>query len=173
MAYPFAVYFARDRVSARDFVLAALMLVVFRVLTARSAMARAWRLPLLVMALVLLVSTFLDAEIAAKAYPTLMSLAAALVFWWSLRHPPSLIEGFARLHHVDLPPTAVSYCRNVTTIWAFWLAGNAAISASLAVWGSLGAWTLWTGLVSYVIMGALFVGEIAFRYLISDYRADR
>lgn len=173
IGYPFAVYFARDTVSARSFVSAAVALVAVRVLTARSAVSRAWRLPLLLMTFVLIASTLLDAEIAEKSYPTLMSLAAALVFGWSLYHSPSLIETFARLRRTDLPPAAIAYCRKVTIVWTAWLVINAAIAAGLALWGSLAIWTLWTGLLSYLGMGLLFIGEIACRYLILGYRTNQ
>jgi uncharacterized membrane protein len=173
IGYPFAVYFARDAVSARSFVLAAVALVAVRVVTARSQVARAWRLPLLLMTFVLIASTLLDAEIADKAYPTLMSLAAALVFGWSLYHPPSLIETFARLRRPNLPPTAIDYCRKVTVTWTVWLVINAAIAATLAIWGSLASWTIWTGLLSYLAMGLLFAGEIACRYLILGHRTNQ
>ena len=48
-------------------------------------------------------------------------------------------------------------------IWTVWLAVNAAIAALLAVLTSEAAWALWTGLLAYLIMGALFVGEMLIR----------
>jgi uncharacterized membrane protein len=129
-------------------------------------------MPLLLTALILMVTTFVDVDIAEKAYPALMSLAIALAFAWSLYYPPSLIERFARLRRGVLPPEAISYCRKVTVVWVLWLLMNAAISAGLAIWGSIAAWTLWTGLLSYLAMGLLFVSELAVRYLILGYRPN-
>ena len=172
VAYPFAVYFARDMISPRGFVAVALILLGLRLIVGRSDLARSWRTPLLTAGIVLLISTFLSPAFAEKAYPALMSLAAASVFAWSLRHPPSLIERFARLTVDALPPEGQIYCRNVTIIWVLWLTANAVISAALALWGSLAVWTLWTGLISYVVAGTLFVGEICFRHLIHGYRPN-
>ena len=45
------------------------------------------------------------------------------------------------------------------------LVGNAAISAATGLWGSLALWTLWNGLLSYVLMGGLFAGEFMYRQL--------
>lgn len=170
IAYPFAVYFTRGAISARGFVLLALGLLALRALTARSDTARLWRMPLLLTALILVATTLIDVDIAEKAYPALMSLAVALAFTWSLYYPPSLIERLARLRRGALPPAAISYCRKVTIVWVLWLLLNAAISAGLAVWGSIAAWTLWTGLLSYLAMGLLFLSELAVRYLVLGYR---
>lgn len=171
-AYPFVVYFARDMISSRAFVAAALFLLGLRLVTGRSELARFWRGPLIIAGIILLASTLLDVDFAERAYPALMSLAAASVFAWSLHQPPSLIERFARMTRKTIPPHVQVYCRNVTLIWAAWLTANAAISAGLAIWGSLAAWTLWTGLLSYLAMGALFAGELCFRYLVIGYRSQ-
>jgi uncharacterized membrane protein len=170
IGYPLAVYFARDAISARSFVLVALALLGVRVFTLRSTSARLWRWPILLMAGVLIGSAALDPVIAEKAYPATMSLAAALVFAWSLNDPPSLIERFARLRRRDLPAEASAYCRKVTMVWALWLLVNAAISAGLALWGSLASWAVWTGLFSYLGMGLLFVCEMIVRRFILGYR---
>jgi uncharacterized membrane protein len=65
-----------------------------------------------------------------------------------------------------LPPGATAYLRGVTQIWFGFLLANAAIASALGLWGSLQQWTLWTGLVSYLLMGALFLGELAWRHLV-------
>jgi uncharacterized membrane protein len=170
IAYPFAVYYMRGSISARSFVLLALCLLALRVFTARSDMARLWRVPLFLMALVLVTTTLLDANLAEKAYPALMSLTGAVTFIWSLFQPPSLIERFARLRRRDLPLAAIAYCRIVTIIWALWFVINAATATGLALWGSLELWTLWTGLLSYLAMGLLIVGEFAVRQWMLRYR---
>lgn len=173
IGYPFAVYFSRGTISTHGFILLALSLLILRCLALRSEAARLWRPPLLLTAVVLIGATALNADMAEKAYPALMSLAAAFVFAWSLRYPPSLIERFARLRQPELPLAASLYCRRVTMVWAGWLLINAAISAALATWGSLAAWTLWTGLLSYLAMGLLFISEFAIRHFMPSYRSGR
>lgn len=173
VGYPFAVYFLRGSISAANFVLLALCLLMLRLVTLRPATARLWTPPLLVAAAALGGTLLLDAEIAEKAYPALMSLTAAFAFAWSLRHPPSLIERFARLRRPDLPLEAIAYCRKVTLIWVVWLLINAAVASILALRGDLGFWTLWTGLISYFVTGLLVVSEIAVRHLLPAYRSGR
>jgi uncharacterized membrane protein len=104
--------------------------------------------------------------LAVKGYPAAISLAAAIVFGATLFRPPSMIERFARLREPELPPAARSYCRKVTIVWTIWLSANTIISAVLAIPGNDAAWALWTGLVAYMIMGALFAGEIAVRRIL-------
>jgi len=171
IGYPFAVYFSRGSISARSFVLIALALLILRLVTLQSGAARLWRLPLLAMVGMLIVTAALDAEFAEKAYPTLMSAAAACVFAWSLRFGPSLVERFARIRSGDLTPAAILYCRKVTMIWTAWLVINALISATLAIWGSLAVWAMWTGLISYLVMAVLFLSEVAVRHLVPAYRS--
>ena len=171
IVYPFAVYFSRGSISAHSFVLVALALLILRRVTLKAEAARLWRLPLLAVVGMLLIATTLDAEVAEKAYPPLMSLAAAFVFAWSLRFGPSLIERFARIRRSDLAPAAITYCRKLTMIWAVWLTINAVISAALAIWGSLAVWTMWTGLISYLLMAVLFLSDIAFRHFAPAYRS--
>lgn len=173
IAYPFAIYFSRGTISPHSFVLIALCLLALRAFTARSDVARIWRLPFLLIAIVLVSTTLLNASLAEKAYPALMSLAGAATFAWSLFYPPSLIERFARLRMSELPPGGSAYCRKVTIVWVIWFLINAATAAGLALWGSVEFWALWTGLLSYLVMGLLFVGEFAFRHMMLRYRFGR
>jgi uncharacterized membrane protein len=170
--YALGVYLFHDQVSAAVFIAAALGLIALRLLFWRSPIARLWRLPLAVAAVVIMIVALADQHMAAKAYPVVMSLAAASVFAISLARPPSLIERFARIRRPILPDGAADYCRKVTMIWAAWLVANAAIAAALGAWASLELWTLWTGLLSYFGSGTLFFGEIAFRRLFIE-RARR
>ncbi len=107
----------------------------------------------------LLVLAAFNGELAARSYPVVLSLGAAVAFGVSLLNPPSMIERFARVRDPDLSPAGQSYCRRVTLIWTAWLSANAAIAALLAVWGDDRAWALWTGLLSYIGMAVLLVGE--------------
>jgi len=103
--------------------------------------------------------------VAKEAYPVVRSLAVSAIFCWTLISPPSLVERFARLRRPYLPASAIRYCRNVTIIWAVWLAINAAVAMTLVVKGDLRSWTIWTGGVSYAISGLIFAGEFGFRFL--------
>src|SRR5215470_8233674 len=145
------------------FVTVALALIGLRLATLRSPVGRVWRMPLVTAATIIAALAALDTPLAVKAYPAAVSVAAATVFGATLLHPPSLIERFARLREPDLPPAAQSYCRKVTIVWTAWLITNTIIAAVLSLPGHDEAWALWTGLVAYIVMGALFAGEIVVR----------
>jgi uncharacterized membrane protein len=164
--YPGIVYVSRAVVPPLAFVAVALAIIGLRLATLRSPAARAWRMSLAVAATTIAALAMLDTPLAVKAYPVAISLAAATVFGTTLFHPPSMVERFARLREPELPPAAQSYCRWVTIVWTVWLIANTIISAALAIPGNDTAWAIWTGLVAYLIMGALFAGEIAIRRIL-------
>ena len=163
LLYPGTVYVSRAIVPPLAFVAASVALIGLRLATLRSPMGRVWRVPLLSAATIIAALAALDMTLAVKAYPAAVSLAAATVFGATLLHPPSLIERFARLREPDLPPAAQSYCRKVTIVWTVWLIANTIIAAVLSLPGHDEAWALWTGLVAYFFMAALFAGEIVVR----------
>jgi uncharacterized membrane protein len=169
-AYPFLVYFYGDRVRPAIFVAGALALAALQLTVLRSQVARLWRVPLILSAVLTVAIMFLDQRLARDAYPVIRSLGAAAVFAWSLASPPSLIERFARLRHSELPSGAIRYCRNVTLLWAIWLTLNAAIAATLALAGDVRIWAIWTGGISYAISGILFAGEFGYRMLVLERR---
>lgn len=167
MAYPLLVYLGLPFLPPSLLVAFALGLLGLRLLTARhGAGGRQFLWPLVVAALALLALATFDSRAAVKAYPVLLSLSAAFVFGASLISPPTVVERLARLREPDLPPEGVAYTRTVTQVWTVFLAGNAAVSAAVSLWGSLEQWTLWNGLVSYLLMGSLFVGELIVRRFI-------
>lgn len=99
-------------------------------------------------------------------YPVVMSLGAFSIFALSIISPPSLIERFARLREPNLPPEGVRYCRRVTLVWCAFLICNAGIAAWTVVEGDQRLWLYYNGFLSYLLMGALFVGEFVVRTLL-------
>jgi uncharacterized membrane protein len=166
LLYPGIVYLCRSVVPPLAFVAVALALIGLRLATLRSPVGRVWRMPLVTAATIIAVLAALDTPLAVKAYPAAVSLAAASVFGATLLYPPSLIERFARLHEPDLPPTGQSYCRRVTIVWTVWLSANTIIAAALALAANDEAWAIWTGFIAYLVMGALFAGEVAVRRIV-------
>jgi uncharacterized membrane protein len=172
VCYPFLIFFYGDRVRPVVFVAGALALTALQLSVLRSPVARLWRVPLMLSAMVTVAIMLLDQGLAREAYPVVRSFGAAAIFAWSLISPPSLIERFARLRYPELPDGAVRYCRKVTVIWAVWLTLNGVIAAVLALKGEVQIWALWTGAVSYVISGSLFLGEFGYRTLVLQRRAQ-
>jgi uncharacterized membrane protein len=115
-------------------------------------------------ALVLIALLALNPGLAVKAYPVVISLTAAGIFGGSLIWPPTVAERFARLRYPEPPPEVIAYTRGVTKLWFGYLLANAAVAATLGLWGSLQQWTLWTGLISHLLTGTLFLVELAWRH---------
>lgn len=111
----------------------------------------------------LVAMTAIDSETAVLLYPVLTSVMMALVFGATLIWPPSMIERFARLADPGFSDRAIPYTRRVTVVWVAFLLVNGAV----ALWTALGAswfvWALYNGAISYVLIAALFLGELCLR----------
>jgi uncharacterized membrane protein len=95
--------------------------------------------------------------------PVLVNLTLLVTFARTLGRGPSMIEALARLQYGTLAPGAEAYCRRVTVVWCAFFAANIAIISTLALTDRLSAWTLYTGLLAYVLMGVLFTVELTYR----------
>ena len=98
------------------------------------------------------------------APPILIDIALASVFGATLRPGRDpLISRFARIEQGALPAELDCYTRLLTWIWTVLFAAMAATALALALFGSLAAWSIFTNLVAYALVAALFVGEYAYR----------
>lgn len=97
-----------------------------------------------------------NALLPLKLYPVLVNAVLLAVFGFSLAVPPSMVERFARLREPDLPPAAVAYTKRVTQVWCVFFIFNGAIALGTALWASAEVWSLYTGVIAYILMGLLF-----------------
>lgn len=110
-----------------------------------------------------LVSVFLNHGGALKLIPVVINFACLVGFASTLHHPPSMIERFARLKEPHLSDTAITYTRQVTSVWCAFFVLNGSISLYTALFADMAVWTLYNGLIAYVLMGLLFAGEYLVR----------
>lgn len=172
LIYPFAVYFGLTWIGAHGLVAIALLLGALRLCALRNpAQRRLGGWALLAASVILAATLAVEADLAAKLYPVLVSLGLAGLFGASLIWPPTLIERIARRRTPDLNQRAIAYTRGVTRLWTVFLLANAGTAAALARWGSLELWTLWTGALSYLLIGLLLIGEWGFRRHFLAHRA--
>ncbi|MGL6419819.1 hypothetical protein ACSZMW_19505 [Aeromonas allosaccharophila] len=92
-------------------------------------------------------------------YPIAVNATLLGVFGWSLAQPMTLVERLARLTTPGLPERGVRYTRKVTQVWCLFFIGNGLFSGWTVWHGDLALWSLYNGLVSYLLMGALMGGE--------------
>jgi len=108
-----------------------------------------------------------------RLYPSLVSLGLLVAFGATLVKGPSMIEKFARRVYADPPAHIVRYTRRVTWVWCAFFALNGAGSVYTALASSRATWSLYNGVIAYGLIGALLVGEIAWRRWIMLPRAAR
>lgn len=99
----------------------------------------------------------LRANVWFRLYPAIMASIAFVAFAVSLFRTP-LAEVVARRSGDRLGEHGVAYCRKVTWVWTVFLAAHLAVTV-LTVFASHEVWAVYNGLVAYVLMGVLFVGE--------------
>ena len=79
---------------------------------------------------------------------------------------------FARLRTPELDDYAIGYTRILTAVWVSFFIANGSIAAWTALYASIDTWTLYNGLISYVLIAVLFVGEWPVRRILRA-RHDR
>ena len=170
IAYPFLIYFGLKALSPLIIGGALIAFLLVRVVIGQRE--KKTNLEMIALGLTLgfiLLLLFIDAHLAVKAYPVTISLSLAAVFAYSLFSPPCIIERFARLVEPKLNDRGVRYTRNVTWIWIGFFLVNSAISGWLALNGTLETWTLYNGFISYLLIGALFAGELGVRQIVKKH----
>jgi uncharacterized membrane protein len=156
MLYPLGIFLARGHLSPRWLGLGLAVLAVARLSTARQ---KSWLWAGAAALMLAVAAAFLDSAWPLKAYPVAVNLTMLLLFGASLLHPPTVIERLARLREPELPPSAVAYTRKVTWVWCVFFVLNGLCALALGLWASDAAWAMFTGGVSYILMGLLFAGE--------------
>ena len=133
----------------------------------RGPAAEIWRLVRQHLGLVLLIglAVVTGERFVLLLLPMAVSLYLFGTFGWSLLAGPPIVERFARLADPDLPDFCAPYCRKVTIAWCGFLAANSVCVALLALIGPFEWWALYTGLVFYLLLGALFAVEFTLRKL--------
>lgn len=157
LLYPFAVYFGIEHLSPRLFATLLGGLWLARVLTGgRKPGNRLLGVAALIFCALL---WLFDSPDLLRWYPVLINLSLLTLFGLSLKFGPPVIERIARLSEPDLPPSGVRYTRQVTWLWICFFIFNAILASALTLWAPLAWWTLYNGLIAYMLMGLLFAGE--------------
>jgi uncharacterized membrane protein len=163
LAYPFVVYFLLDQVGPAGLGLALVALLLLRNLD--FVRRHIWVVGVALLAAILFISLKpMQSEWLLRFYPTLVNLALLLAFGFTLFRRPTMVEQFARLSGMLITPTVQRYTFNVTLIWCGFFFLNALVSAAIAINASMGAWALYNGFLSYLIIGALLGGEYLYRH---------
>jgi len=161
VVYPLAIWLGHDRIEPRWLAGLLLLTVATRLPTLKISGPARWSA---VGALMLVgVAVAANVVLPLKLYPALVNGAMLAAFGASLIKGPSMIERLARLREPDLPPAGILYTRRVTQAWCVFFVINGAIALGTALFASHAVWTLYNGVIAYVMMGAMFAGEYLLR----------
>ena len=168
LAYPLCVYLALRVASPRIVALGTLVLLALRLaVLARArfvATARAFAPAAVALGIASLVSLVCNDPRSLLLAPTLANLGLLAAFAYSFFAAETTIERLALAQVGELDADERRYCRRVTALWCAFFAANAVVSAAFALGGTREAWALYTGLVAYLLVGALFTAEYLYRY---------
>lgn len=104
--------------------------------------------------------------VALKLPPILLPASIAAVFLGTLRAGQvPLVTRMAAAERGTLPPELLVYTRRVTQAWAVLCVGLSLAALAFALFAPLPLWSLFTNIISYVLIGLMFVGEYAWRRL--------
>jgi uncharacterized membrane protein len=168
LAYPLVVYAGLTFLTPRQLAIGLLAVFALRAATRwrRATTSDLGRLapPALLLASVALAAALRDDPRFLLLVPALMNGALLLAFGRTLfGGGPSLVETLARLQGGDLGAEEIAHCRSVTRVWCGFFLANGGASLLLALRGDLAAWTLYTGVIAYLLMGILFAAELVVR----------
>ncbi len=76
-----------------------------------------------------------------------------VLFGGSLFQSQSLVERLARLQTPNLNTQAIQYTRRVTQVWCSVFCLNILLSTLFIAFNLLEYWAIYTGVISYIIMG--------------------
>lgn len=157
LVYPLAIWLGHDRIEPRW--LAALLLLAAATRLPSLPVSRVARWSMAGALLLALAAIWSNLLLPLKLYPVLVSAALLCAFAYSLAVPPSMVERLARVREPDLPAAAIGYTRRVTQVWCGFFILNGALALGTALWASEALWSLYTGVIAYCLMGALFGAE--------------
>jgi uncharacterized membrane protein len=160
--YPVVVYFGIRILPATFFGLLLAVVVMLRATVARpEERTTLWPVILLLFAYAI-GAAIVGRTQALLYYPVLINALLCLSFSLSLRAENPILLRIVRSRGITVSAHAERYLIRLTAVWAFFFALNAVV----ALWTTtttLKTWTLYNGLISYVLVGTLMLCEWFYR----------
>ena len=168
IAYPFIVYYGLLHFKFYQLTLFIAALALLRIWVLRHSSAAVIKSGLygaIILLVLSLVAFGLEAQIWLKIYPVVINLLLLLLFAQSLFADKSMIQRFAEFKEKNITEQKSKYMRKLTVIWCVFFVINALI-ATYTLFLSDKAWMLYNGFISYLMIGALILGELIYRHLV-------
>ena len=160
--YPFIIYFGIRVLPASFFGIALAVLLLLRFVFTQPG-ERTTAVP----ALLLLLAYAVAAAVVGSTqmlmyYPVIINFLMCALFAGSLRHEEPLLLRLVRARGMPMSVHAPRYLTRLTAVWA----GFFALNGLIALWTttqSMELWTIYNGMLAYVLIAALISGEWIFR----------
>jgi len=169
LAYPFAVYFGIDKFGLSMVGILLIAALGVRLLSVQRSQLKELKYVAQITALTGISLVGLGILFKQHGwltfYPVIVNLCMLIVFATSLKQPQTIIERLARLQEPELPQSGIEYTRKVTIVWCLFFVFNG-LTALYTCFQPLEVWTLYNGLISYVLAGSLFASEWVVRQFI-------
>ena len=128
--------------------------------------------PLLMASIAILVLVT-GSERVLRFYPVLVNLVMLLTFALSIHGEESIVFVFAkladkRIEHHCAKGSIRRYCRIVTLVWCAFFVINGTIALITTLCPSQGLWVIYNGLVAYILIGIMFIGEFIVRHIVNS-----
>lgn len=169
LAYPFAIYFGIERFGISLVGIVLIVALGVRLFSVQRTQLRELKSVVQISAITGI--SLVGLSILFKQhgwmtfYPVVVNLCMLIVFASSFKQPQTIIERLARLQEPNLPESGVAYTRKVTAIWCAFFIINGLI-ALYTCFQPLEVWTLYNGLISYLLAGTLMGTEWVVRQFI-------
>ncbi|HKJ18397.1 MAG TPA: hypothetical protein VJ984_13680 [Xanthomonadales bacterium] len=160
--YPLLVFFGLKVLPPSFFGLVLVVLLALRFGILRPDERKILLPILLVFLAYALTASILGSERFLLFYPVLVNLSLCFLFAWSLRDEEPLLLRVLRKRGVPMSIYAPRYLYCLTIIWSVFFLLNAAIAAWTTT-QSLEVWTIYNGLIAYILVGVLLGSEWLFR----------
>ncbi len=172
LLYPVAVYYGLQVFEVKTLGILLLGVLVVRMFLSKASSTK--QLLLVSAGGVLLASiiVFTNDALYLKLYPVLMNVLMFLVFFTSLFRPPSVVERLARIREPELDAHAVAYTRKVTMVWCVFFLMNGSVALWTVLAGTMAQWTLYNGLISYILLGVLMAAEFVVRLWVKKHKGE-
>ena len=169
VVYPFAIYLGIKSGYLNLILIMIAVLFTIRLIILREAKSqlRYFSLISLFCAVILCtLSVFIKYYNLFMYYPLIVNLLLLAVFFTSLFQDKTIIERFALMTEKKLPDYAVTYTRRVTIVWCIFFLLNGAIAFITIASGDIQVWTLYNGLIAYILIGITAAVEYIVRIIV-------
>lgn len=162
IAYPLTVYLGLQYLPPGTIALLLCSLLITRFIVTKQQV-KSMMLPILIGIGLTAASFIAERNDWLLYYPVVINLSMLGLFGYSLINGPTMIERLARLKEPDLPDSAIAYLQTITKLWCGLFIFNATVATYTAIATSIEIWTLYNGLIAYLLMGLLLSGEWIYR----------